>query len=108
MQTEKKGTVLLKNVEELKNFTKTEEAQLYNAVKAIAESVAKVLVCGGKMSDLGLDYANKMGLMTVRYSSLISKQDGFGNLRRKPASGFWKSFNESRVAAFRKKGAKRL
>lgn len=69
LQTETKGTVLLKNAEELKNFTKTEEAQLYNAVKAIAESGAKVLVCGGKISDLGLDYANKMGLMTVRLNS---------------------------------------
>ena len=67
LQTETKGTVLLKNADELKNFTKTEEAQLYNAVKAIAESGAKVVVCGGKISDLGLDYANKMGLRTVRY-----------------------------------------
>jgi len=67
LQTETKGTVLLKNADELKNFTKTEELQLYNAVKAIAESGAKVVVCGGKISDLGLDYANKMGLMTVRY-----------------------------------------
>jgi T-complex protein 1 subunit theta len=67
LQTETKGTVLLKNADELKNFTKTEEQQLYNAVKAIAESGAKVVVCGGKISDLGLDYANKMGLMTVRY-----------------------------------------
>ena len=75
MQTEKKGTVLLKNVEELKNFTKTEEAQLYNAVKAIAESGAKVLVSGGRNSDLRLDYAIKMRLMTVRYFFLISKQE---------------------------------
>jgi T-complex protein 1 subunit theta len=69
LQTETKGTVLLKNADELKNFTKTEEQQLYNAVKAIAESGAKVVVCGGKISDLGLDYANKMGLMTVRLNS---------------------------------------
>lgn len=69
LQTETKGTVLLKNADELKNFTKTEEMQLYNAVKAIADSGAKVLVCGGKISDLGLDYANKCGLMTVRLNS---------------------------------------
>jgi len=69
LQTETKGTVLLKSAEELKNFTKSEENMLQDAIKSIAASGAQVLVCGGKISDLGLDYANKEGLMVVRLNS---------------------------------------
>jgi len=69
LQTETKGTVLLKSAEELKSFTKGEENILRNAVKSIKDSGAQVVVCGGKISDLGLDYANQFGLMVVRLTS---------------------------------------
>jgi len=69
LQTETKGTVLLKSAEELKNFTKSEESMLENAIKAVKASGAQVLVCGGKISDLGLDYANQCGLMAIRLTS---------------------------------------
>merc|ERR1711892_336967 len=69
---ETKGTVLLKSATELKAFTKGEENMLRDSIKAIKESGAQVVVCGGKISDLGLDYANQMGLMVVR---LVSKWD---------------------------------
>jgi len=72
LQTETKGTVLLKSATELKAFTKGEENMLRDSIKAIKESGAQVVVCGGKISDLGLDYANQMGLMVVR---LVSKWD---------------------------------
>ena len=45
---------------------------LRDSIKAIKESGAQVVVCGGKISDLGLDYANQMGLMVVRH---VSKWD---------------------------------
>ena len=69
LQTETKGTVLLKSAEELKDFTKGEENMLKNSIEAIQKSGAQVLVCGGKISDLGLDYANQNGLMVVRLTS---------------------------------------
>lgn len=69
LQTETKGTVLLKSATELKDFTKGEENLLRNSVKSIKESGAQVVVCGGKISDLGLDFANQMGLMVVRLTS---------------------------------------
>jgi len=69
LQTETKGTVLLKSAEELKEFTKGEENMLKNAIEAVQKSGAQVLVCGGKISDLGLDYANQHGLMVVRLTS---------------------------------------
>jgi len=69
LQTETKGTVLLKSATELKDFTKGEENLLRDSVKSIKESGAQVVVCGGKISDLGLDFANQMGLMVVRLTS---------------------------------------
>jgi len=69
LQTETKGTVLLKSATELKDFTKGEENLLRNSIKSIKESGAQVVVCGGKISDLGLDFANQMGLMVVRLTS---------------------------------------
>ena len=59
LQTETKGTVLLKSAAELKSFTKSEETMLETAIRSIADSGATVVVCGGKISDLGLDYANQ-------------------------------------------------
>ena len=44
LQTETKGTVLLKSAEELKNFTKSEESMLENAIKAVKASGAQVAV----------------------------------------------------------------
>lgn len=69
LQTETKGTVLLKSATELKNFTKGEENMLRDSIRTIKDSGAQVVVCGGKISDLGLDYANQMGLMVVRLTS---------------------------------------
>jgi len=69
LQTETKGTVLLKSAEELKDFTKGEENMLKDCIESVKKSGAQVLVCGGKISDLGLDYANQHGLMVVRLTS---------------------------------------
>ena len=68
LQTETKGTVLLKSATELKDFTKGEENLLRNSIKSIKESGAQVVVCGGKISDLGLDFANQMGKLSLSLS----------------------------------------
>jgi len=72
LQTETKGTVLIKTAEELTNFSRGEETQLENQIKAIADSGAEVVVAGGKIGDMALHYINKYNMMAVR---LMSKWD---------------------------------
>lgn len=69
IQTETKGTVLIKSADELKSFSKGEENLLETQIKAIADTGAKVLVAGGKFGDMALHYMNKYGLMAVRLNS---------------------------------------
>ncbi|NXT94259.1 TCPQ protein, partial [Anhinga rufa] len=69
MITETKGTVLIKNAEELMNFSKGEENLMDLQVKAIADSGANVVVTGGKVADMALHYANKYNIMLVRLNS---------------------------------------
>lgn len=69
MQTETKGTVLIKSAEELTKFSRGEESLLEQQIKAIAESGAKVVVAGAKFGDMALHYCNKYNLMAVRLMS---------------------------------------
>lgn len=69
MQTETKGTVLIKTADELKNFSQGEESLLESQLKAIADAGAKVIVAGAKFGDMALHYMNKYGLMAVRLNS---------------------------------------
>ncbi|GLV31809.1 Chaperonin containing TCP1 subunit 8 [Carabus blaptoides fortunei] len=69
MQTETKGTVLLKSAAELVNFSRGEESLLENQIKAIADTGAKVIVAGSKFGDMALHYVNKYGMMAVRLNS---------------------------------------
>ncbi|KAM8835216.1 T-complex protein 1 subunit theta isoform 1-T1 [Synchiropus picturatus] len=69
MVTETKGTVLINNAQELKDFSKGEEAMMETQVKAIKEAGANVVVTGGKVADMALHYANKYDLMVVRLNS---------------------------------------
>jgi len=69
IQTETKGTVLIKTAEELTNFSRGEETQLEEQIKAIADSGAGVVVSGGKIGDMALHFINKYGMMAVRLTS---------------------------------------
>lgn len=69
LQTETKGTVLIKTANELKDFSRGEETLLENQIKAIADSGAKVVVAGAKFGDLALHFCNKYHLMAVRLNS---------------------------------------
>ncbi|XP_076163413.1 chaperonin containing TCP1 subunit 8 isoform X2 [Ptiloglossa arizonensis] len=69
MQTETKGTVLIKSAEELMKFSRGEESLLEMQIKAIADSGATVIVAGGKFGDMALHYMNKYNLMAVRIPS---------------------------------------
>jgi len=72
MQTETKGTVLIKNADELLTYSKGEEDQVEQQIKAIADGGVNVIVSGGKVGDLALHYCNKYKMMIVR---LLSKWD---------------------------------
>uniref|UniRef100_A0AAY5L569 T-complex protein 1 subunit theta n=1 Tax=Esox lucius TaxID=8010 RepID=A0AAY5L569_ESOLU len=63
------GTVLIKNADELLNFSKGEEDMMEAQVKAISEAGVNVVVTGGKVADMALHYANKYQLMVVRLNS---------------------------------------
>jgi len=69
MQTETKGTVLIKTANELMNYSQGEENQVEQQVKSIVDAGCKVVVTGGKVGELYLHYANKFGLMVVRVAS---------------------------------------
>lgn len=69
MQTETKGTVLIKTADELMNFSRGEENLLELQIKAIADSGAKVVVAGAKFGDMALHYVNKYKMMAVRLNS---------------------------------------
>lgn len=69
MQTETKGTVLIKTADELKSFSKGEESLLEEQIKALADTGANVVVAGGKFGDMALHFMNKYGMMAVRLNS---------------------------------------
>lgn len=69
MQTETKGTVLIKTADELKSFSKGEDSLLEEQIKALADTGANVVVAGGKFGDMALHFMNKYGMMAVRLNS---------------------------------------
>lgn len=71
-QTETKGTVLLKNAQELLDFSEGEESIIAKQIADIAATGVKVVVAGGKVGDLVLHFLNKHDIMVVR---LLSKFD---------------------------------
>jgi len=72
MVTETKGTVLIKNADELMNFSKGEETMLEKTIASIAEQGVNVIVTGGKVADMALHFCNKYKIMVLR---LMSKWD---------------------------------
>jgi len=69
MQTETKGTVLIKSAAELTDFSRGEETQLENQIKAIADTGVSVIVSGGKVGDMALHFINKYNMLVVRLTS---------------------------------------
>jgi len=68
-QTETKGTILIKNADELLNYSKGEEDVVEKQIKAMADSKISVVVCVGKFGDLYVHFLNKFGIMGVRLNS---------------------------------------
>jgi T-complex protein 1 subunit theta len=68
-QGETKGTVLLKNAEDLLNYTKGEEAAFEAFVVGLAEAGVKVVVGSGSMSELAIHYFEKYQMYAVKIMS---------------------------------------
>ena len=68
-QTETKGTVLLKNAQEMLDFTKGEEKQMETIVKELHDSGLRVVVAGSTVGELTLHYLNRMGILVIKVLS---------------------------------------
>mmetsp|Transcript_7806 Transcript_7806/g.11213 ORF Transcript_7806/g.11213 Transcript_7806/m.11213 type:complete len:535 (+) Transcript_7806:198-1802(+) len=67
--TEAKGTVLMKNAEDLKSYNKTEEAKMEEIIKGIADSGVNVIVTGGTISEMALHFINRYKMLCLKISS---------------------------------------
>lgn len=67
--TEAKGTVLMKNADDLKNYNRTEEAKMDEIIAGIAASGVKVVVSGGNISDMALHFIEKYKMLALKIGS---------------------------------------
>ncbi len=68
-QGETKGTVLLKNAEDLMTYTKGEEDQMESFVKGLAEAGINVVVGSGSVSEVALHFFEKYKMMVLKIMS---------------------------------------
>lgn len=68
-QTETKGTVLLKNAQEMLDYTKGEEEGLETAIKELYDSGVRVVVAGATVGDLALHYLNRFNILVIKIQS---------------------------------------
>lgn len=68
-QGETKGTVLLTNADELRNYTRGEEDKFEDFVKSLATAGVNVVVCQGSMSELAIHFFEKYGIMAIKIMS---------------------------------------
>jgi T-complex protein 1 subunit theta len=57
---ETRGTVVIKSADELKAYNKGEEKMMEDAIRAIADSGAKVVVAGGAISEIAMHFIEKV------------------------------------------------
>mmetsp|Transcript_10550 Transcript_10550/g.23015 ORF Transcript_10550/g.23015 Transcript_10550/m.23015 type:complete len:542 (-) Transcript_10550:91-1716(-) len=67
--TEAKGTVLMKNADDLKSYNKSEEKKMEEIVKGIADAGVKVCVVGGTVSEMALHFIERYGMLCLRIGS---------------------------------------
>ncbi|GAA5837429.1 hypothetical protein JCM9279_005685 [Rhodotorula babjevae] len=71
-QTETKGTVLLKNSDELLNFSRGEEQHMEKIFQELADSGLNVVVAGSSVGELAQHYLNRHNILVVK---VLSKFD---------------------------------
>ncbi|KAL2111760.1 hypothetical protein VUR80DRAFT_9402 [Thermomyces stellatus] len=73
-QTETKGTVLLKNAQEMLDFTKGEEKQMEATIKELHDVGLRVVVAGAAVGDLAMHYLNRFGILVIKVLSKFDLQ----------------------------------
>mgnify|MGYP000206330261 CR=1 FL=1 len=68
-EAEAKGTVLIRNAEELLNYNKSEEKKMEEIIKGIAASGVKVVISNGQVSEMALHFCDKYDLMVMKIQS---------------------------------------
>ncbi|KAI0821230.1 T-complex protein 1 [Irpex lacteus] len=68
-QTETKGTVLIKNADEMLNFTSGEEKHLEKIFQEIADSGVRVIIAGSTVGELALHYLNRLDIAVIKVLS---------------------------------------
>lgn len=68
-QGETKGTVLLKNADDLLNYTKGEEEQFEKFIQGLAEAGINVVIGSGSISELALHFFEKYKIFTLKLMS---------------------------------------
>lgn len=68
-KTETKGTVLLENAEQFKNFSKGEEEVMKEMIDKLKNEGVKVVVCNGNVQDLALHYCDRNGILVLHVGS---------------------------------------
>ena len=68
-QGETKGTVLMKNADDLLNYTSGEEEAFEKWIKGLAEAGISVVVCTGSMSELAIHFFEKYKIVAVKIMS---------------------------------------
>ncbi len=84
-QGETKGTILLKNAEDLLNYTKTEEDKMEAFIKSLADVGVNVVVATGAYSEVSLHFLEKYHIFAIKLMSKfevkrIAKSVGAGLL----------------------------
>ncbi|CAD2085337.1 T-complex protein 1 subunit theta, putative [Plasmodium vinckei lentum] len=67
--TETKGTVLLRNAQELVNFTKGEEDQMKKIIENIKQAGVDVIIVNGAISDIAQHFCDANNIMTLKITS---------------------------------------
>jgi T-complex protein 1 subunit theta len=68
-EMETKGTVLIKNAEELVNYNDSEERQMERAINEIADAGVTVIVTGSGFSELAMHFIEKRGMLAFKCMS---------------------------------------
>ena len=67
--TEAKGTVLMKNADDLKDYNVSEENKMEEVIKAIADAGTNVIVSGGTISKMAMHFIERYGMMCLKIGS---------------------------------------
>jgi len=67
--TETKATVLIRSAAELEGYSAGEEARVESAIKAIADTGAKIVVTGQTIGEMAMHFVEKYGMMALKIPS---------------------------------------